>query len=107
MDTYYGNRIGGDYMQITEIVNLVIDGKYDKGIKEIKNLPPRAIYEFIDELQKKGKDFVDDFLIHLSDDQYKEWKWLASSKRVQEYIMSIPEKDLTEQDFADLKSTDF
>lgn len=94
-------------MKMTEIVNLAINGEYDKVIKKIKNLPPKATGEFIDAIQEEGKDFINDFLIHLSDDQLKMWNWLVSAKREQEYIISIPEKDLTEKDFADLKGTDF
>ena len=37
----------------------------------------------------------------------KTWNWLSSAERQREYIMSIPEQDLTQQDFADLKGTDF
>lgn len=97
----------GDDMKVSEIVKLAVNGEYDKVITEIKELPPKAIGEFIDVMQNEGKDFITDFLMYLSDDQLKTWNWLSSAERQREYIMSIPEQDLTQQDFADLKGTDF
>lgn len=94
-------------MKIIEIVKLALGGKYDKVLDEIKELPPKAIGEFIDEIQKEGKDFINDFLMHLSDDQLKTWRWLSSAEREHEYILSIPDEELTQQDLADLKGTDF
>ena len=54
MDSYNGNRIGGDNMKMSEIVKLALDGKYDEAISQIKELPPRAVGEFIDGVQDKG-----------------------------------------------------
>lgn len=94
-------------MKMSEIVKLALDGKYDEAISQIKELPPRAVGEFIDGVQDKGGDFVEDFLMHLSDEQLKTWRWLESSKRESEYFLSLPYESLTEQDLADLRATDF
>lgn len=94
-------------MKMSDVIKLTLDHKYDEVLVKIKELPPRAIYEFIEEFEDGGKDFVEDFLIHLSKDQLKTWHWLSSAEREREYIMSIPEQDLTQQDLADLRGTDF
>ena len=94
-------------IKMSEIIELALDGEYDEVISQIKELPPKAVGEFIDGIQDKGKDFITYFLMHLSDEQLKTWHWLSSAEREREYIMSIPEQELTQQDLADLKGTDF
>ena len=69
----------GDDMKVSEIVKLAVNGEYDKVITKIKELPPKAIGEFIDVMQNEGKDFITDFLMHLSDDQLKIWNFAKSA----------------------------
>lgn len=94
-------------MKMSKIVKFALNGEYDEVISQIKELPPKSVGEFIDAIQDEGKDFIEDFLIHLSEEQLKTWHWLSSAEREREYIMSIPEQDLTQQDLADLRGTDF
>ena len=103
----YDKKYAVGTIKMSEIIELALDGEYDEVISQIKELPPKAVGEFIDGIQDKGKDFITYFLMHLSDDQLKTWHWLSSAEREREYIMSIPEQDLTQQDLADLKGTDF
>lgn len=107
MKKKYDKKYAVNTVKMSEIVNLALDGEYDEVISQVKELPPKAVGEFIDGIQDKGKDFITYFLMHLSDDQLKTWHWLSSAEREREYIMSIPEQDLTQQDLADLKGTDF
>jgi F0F1-type ATP synthase delta subunit len=94
-------------MEMKDIVQLVVQNKFERVLKELKKLHPEKVNEFILALQNEGKDFIDDFLRLLSDNQRKEWNWLASAKREREYLLSIPDDKMTEQDIMELKSCDF
>lgn len=93
-------------MEVKDIVKMALNSEYEKVISEIKKLPPSAVNDFIDEIQDKGKDFVDDFFLLLTDDQRKEWRWLESAERERDYIMSIPYEDITDEDLENLKCCD-
>ena len=94
-------------MEIANIVQLAVQGMIEQSLNELSKLHPRKISEFIVAFQNGQKDFVDDFLMLLSDDQRKEWNWLASSERERKYFLSIPDDQLTEQDWFDFKGCDF
>lgn len=92
-------------MKIKDIVQLAVQGKFEQVLKELGKLHPEKASEFITELQEEKKDFIDDFLMLLSDDQRKEWNWLVSAERERKYLLSMSK--LTEQDMMNLKSCDF
>lgn len=93
-------------MKVKDIVKIALNGEYEKAINEIKKSPPSTVNDFIDEIQDEGNDFVDDFFLLLTDAQRKEWNWLASAERERDYILSIPDKDLTDEDLENLKCCD-
>ena len=38
---------------------------------------------------------------------WKKFKWLASTERAREYLMAIPDEKMKDQDWFDLRATDF
>lgn len=94
-------------MEIGNIVQLAVQGKFEQSLIELSKQHPRKANEFVILFQNEQKDFVDDFLMLLSDDQRKEWDWLASSEREQKYFLSIPDDQLIKQDWFDFRSCDF
>ena len=53
------------------------------------------------------QDKWDEYYDSLTDEQRKRLHWLSSSEREKEYLLSLPEEDMTEQNWNDLKSCDF
>lgn len=94
-------------MTIKQLYELALKKKYDLVLDELEKMPPRALIEFADEFRKHNKYAGSEFLDHLSDEQYDRFKQLGSTQRERNYLMSIPDEKKTEQDWADLRATDF
>ncbi len=94
-------------MEMEEIVNLALNGKYDEAFSELEKLPPRAMHEFWAGVNANEQDVIDDFYMHMSKEQGDKLSWLCSSRRITKYILSIPEEEMTDQDWADLRAADF
>ncbi len=94
-------------MEMEEIVNLALNKKYDEAFSELEKLPPRAMNEFADRMNAKDEYALDNLYMHLSKEQNEKFHWLSSSRRVTKYILSIPEEEMTDQDWADLRAADF
>lgn len=103
---------------IDKIYDLAISRKYDEMMDELEKLPRRAVDALIKKMiLGKGEDYTDVFFNEtmfgygdkreVSEEQVKRWKWLNSTQREREYLMSINEEDMTDQDWADLRATDF
>lgn len=94
-------------MDLKEIIDMAVDQKYDELIEELEKLPPRSFTAFYKAFSDTGKDLYYDLEEKLTEEQRKKFRWLGSSEREREYLLSIPEGEMTEQDWFDLKTTDF
>ena len=103
---------------IDKIYELAIGKKYDEMMDELEKLPRRAVDVLIRKMiAEKGEDYTDKFFYDtmegfgeendVSIEQLERWKWLNSTQREREYLMSISEEDMTDQDWFDLRATDF
>ena len=103
---------------IDKIYDLAIGKKYDEMMDELEKLPRRAVDVLIRKMiAEKGEDYTDKFFYDtmegfgeendVSIEQIERWNWLNSSQREREYLMSINEEDMTDQDWSDLRATDF
>lgn len=105
------------------VLKLAVEKQYDKMMDELENLPPRALYVLAKlMIAKMGEEYFGDFLDimsghgvdagitvenEVSEEQVERYKWLNSTKREREYLMSIGEENMTAQDWFDLRATDF
>ena len=94
-------------MTISELYEMAISKDFDAVLSGLEKMTPYALNDFAEEFKKHGKSAGDDFLDHLSDEQYKRFKYLDSSERRREYIMQIPDEKMTERDWTELRATDF
>lgn len=95
-------------MYVTEIFELVIKKDYDLVLTELEKLHPRSILEFVNTFARHGKDAYDDFVELLNEEQRKKFKWLGSSEREKQYLLTIAEqREMTEQEWHELKACDF
>lgn len=94
-------------MTTKQLYEQAINKNYDLVLNELEKLPPRAINEFAEEFRKHKKEAGSDFLDQLSDEQYDRFRELSSTQRERDYFMSIPDEEMTDQDWADLRATDF
>lgn len=94
-------------MTANELYKMTIDRNYKKVLEELEKLPPAMMVEFAEEFKKHGQNANDDFVDLLDNEEYKLFKYLESSERKRNYLASISDKEMTEQEWADLKATDF
>ncbi len=85
---------------------------FSASLEEMEKLPPRAMNDFcrmyLDWLQKSVENAdISDLYNKMSDDEVEKFKYLGSSERERKYLMSIPEEEMIDQDWMDLKSCDF
>lgn len=81
---------------------------FDKMFEYLEKLTKREIMKWSDELVCKHKiDYEEDFYDKLTDEQLKKMQYLLSSKREARMILSKKESERTEQDWIDLKATDW
>lgn len=81
---------------------------FDKMFEYLEKLTKREIMKWSDELVLKHKiDYEEDFYDKLTDEQLKKMQYLLSSEREARMILSKKESERTEQDWIDLKATDW
>lgn len=95
-------------MTIDVLVQLIAEKKYDEWLDALEKEAPRAINQCLDEAAKKGLD-IGDFTEQIcdNDERYKRLRWLGSTQREREYFMSIPDEEMTHQDWLDFRACDF
>lgn len=82
-------------------------GEYVKVLEALEKLPPRDFKELFISLVNTYEDVFEVLNMNLSEEQWKKLLWLDSSEREREYLLSIPEEEMTEQDWNDLRACDF
>ena len=93
-----------------EVTDLFESGKYIELLQLLEEMTPRTysevfVYLVNSQYEEKRIEVFEVLFDNLSTEQYKKLRWLGSSER--EYLMSIPEDELTDQDWADLRACDF
>lgn len=88
---------------IEKIVQLAIENKWDEVFNILEKEPPhvfdRALHEYC------IRTACDTFGENLTDGQSERCRWLDSSERRIEYYNSIPEDEMTDEDWADFKAS--
>lgn len=95
-------------MTIDVLVQLIAKKKYDEWLDALEKEPPRAIQQSINAAAEKGIDtlsFTEQILDN--EERYKRIRWLGSTQREREYFMSIPDEEMTHQDWLDFRACDF
>ena len=91
-------------MTLDELVKLANAGAYDELLGALEKLPPRMMVRFGRAFAAQGKDTYDDLIVYFTDEQRKRLKWLDSSEREREYLMAIPDEEMTDEDWFDLRA---
>ena len=81
-------------------------------LDELEKLPPKAVNDFcriyFDWLQDLVEDAdISDLYDKMEDAEIEKFKYLMSSERERKYLMSIPEEEVTDRDWLNLRSCDF
>lgn len=81
-------------------------------LEELEKLPPKAVNDFcemyLEWLQHFVKDAdISDLYEKMNDTEIEKFKYLMSSERERKYLMTIPEEEMTDQDWLNLRSCDF
>ena len=85
-----------------ELIEKAQQNKWDEVFDILENKPPRAYDEFMLEyMAKYNNGNFPDFDDRLLDSS----RWLGSSERRIKYYNSIPEEEMTDADWADLKAS--
>lgn len=92
---------------MNELIEMALSGRYDEMLDILEKMPPRMLDRFCNLFCKDGHDVYYDLEEHFTDKQLEKFKWLASTERAREYLMAIPDEKMTDQDWFDLRATDF
>lgn len=94
-------------MDIEKLFELADAGSYDELMDALEAMPPRMLMRFAESFEKKGKNIFEDLIDDFTEAQKERMHWLGSSEREREYLMSIPDEEMTDEDWFDLRATDF
>ena len=85
---------------------------FSAALTELEKLPPKALNYFCEAyfewLQNFIKDAdISDLYEKMTDTEIEKFKYLMSSEREREFLLNIPEEEMTDQDWLNLRSCDF
>ncbi len=94
-------------MSIEKIYAMAIEGKHEDVLLELEKQPPTVMKHFFAEFVKDKKDLFVDFYDKLTDEQQEKFKWLESSERMQKYLMTVSDDDISDELWNESKACDF
>ncbi len=85
-------------------VQMLIENRFDEALDLFEKERPWLMDKVLDEYFKNSDE---DLFALLATDKYERLSWLESSKRRVEYYQQISDDDMTDEDWADLRASDF
>lgn len=93
------------YKDIEAVIKLLEEEKWDDALAIFENIRPWQIDEALGEFVHRTN--YDDLSDLMSEDQWYRLKRLCCSERRCEYYMNIPDEEMSDEDWADLRASDF
>ena len=93
------------YKKRDYVVQLLVENRWDDAFDYLEKERPWLLDISLGEFcRRTGCEGIDDLM---RPEQIQRYKWLESSKRRVDYYMQIPDEEMTDEDWADLRASDF